>query len=134
MPRKLTDGFEFTDLGRTFTCTTEACRADSADTWWWFRVSSERQPQRFAPFRAAPTDTQENVRERVVRYYDDLLVQRAAPVVSRWGNRGRGRPAAATPPVVAAADTPPVPQVIDGPLVMLGDGDNGASSEPVALL
>ena len=92
-------GFAFVDADRTFTCSVEPLRRGGTDTWWWFEVSTEKH-QRRAPFRAEPTDTQADVRRRVVAYYDELLARRAAPPAPRWGRR----PGAATN--VAAPATP----------------------------
>jgi hypothetical protein len=105
-------GFSFDDGGRTYTCSVEALQAGRAEPWWWFRVSPgtygrqlslrERQwlpdepvnrpvvqtePEdrhRYAPFRAAATDTQRSVEMRVVAYYDDLLARRNQPASHSW--------------------------------------------------
>lgn len=94
-------GFAFVDAGRTFTCRVETPHRTNTGDWWWFEVSSELH-QRFAPFRALPDDTPEAVRDRIIAYYEDLLVRRAEPSGRRW-QRGRafGAPATAT-----AAATP----------------------------
>jgi hypothetical protein len=99
--RETHDSFAFVDAGRTFTCRVEPLRPAAAEAWWWFRVSSEVRA-RFAPFRAAPSDTPDVVRGRILEYYDDLLARRAAPVTMGWGRR---RTAAAPPaaPLVPAA-------------------------------
>jgi hypothetical protein len=101
------ESFAFVDGERTFHCCAETadCRpgAAHAETWWWFRVSSEAR-SRFAPFRAAPRDTPDVVRGRILAYYDDLLAARAAPVASRW--RRRHAPAAA--PVDSSPDPSPL--------------------------
>ncbi|HEY0777446.1 MAG TPA: hypothetical protein VGD56_05710 [Gemmatirosa sp.] len=78
--------FAFTDGDRTFVCRVEASRTVRADAWWWFHVSTERH-QRHAPFRAAASDTLDDVATRMVAYYDDLLARRAAPPVTRWQRR-----------------------------------------------
>jgi hypothetical protein len=78
--------FAFMDGGRTFTCHVEAPRHTPAEAWWWFSVSTESY-QRHAPFRAAESDTPLDVQARVVAYYDELLVRRAAPSQPRWGRR-----------------------------------------------
>ena len=72
--------------GRTFTCEVGPLHNRSEDAWWWFRVSSEEH-QRFAPFRAAPEDTSDDVRARILSYYEDLLARRAAPAPTRWQRR-----------------------------------------------
>ena len=94
--REAYDSFTFVDAGRTFTCSVEPLRRDAADAWWWFRVSSELRA-RFAPFRAAPGDTADVVRGRILGYYDDLLARRAAPVTTGWGQRRRAAAPAAPP-------------------------------------
>ena len=86
------DSFEFMDGARKFSCSVEQMRKSSPETWWWFRVSTDDQ-NRYAPFRAEEGDTQMSVQERVVAYYNDLLVRRAAPPVNRW-QRGAPKPAA----------------------------------------
>src|SRR4051812_48923080 len=78
--------FAFVDGERTFTCHVEAPHHAPAEAWWWFRVSTEGA-QRHAPFRAAADDTLGNVQARVVAYYENLLVRRAAPTQRRWGGR-----------------------------------------------
>lgn len=80
------ESFAFVDAGRTFTCRVETARAPRVDAWWWFEVSTERHA-RHAPFRATPGDTPDDVRARVVAYYDDLLARRAAPSQPYWQRR-----------------------------------------------
>ena len=87
--------FAFVDGGRTFTCHVEAVRHAPDEAWWWFRVSTESD-QRYAPFRAAATDTPGDVQARVVAYYDHLLARRAEPLQRRWGR----------PPAPAAGPAP----------------------------
>jgi hypothetical protein len=94
-------GFAFVDAGRTFTCRVDSPHRAHAGDWWWFEVSSE-QHQRFAPFRALPEDTPEAVRDRIVAYYEDLLVRRAEPSGRRW-QRGRAFGSSAT---TSATTTP----------------------------
>jgi hypothetical protein len=91
------ESFAFVDAGRTFNCCVETPRRQHAEAWWWFEVSSEAH-QRFAPFRATPEDNPDVIRDRIVAYYDDLLVRRAEPNGRRW-QRGRAfsSPAPATP-------------------------------------
>ena len=72
------EAFEFTDAGRTFECEPRQGAVSQADTWWWFRVSTDDR-HRYAPFRAEGTDTEWSVRTRVVAYYDDLLIRRGLP-------------------------------------------------------
>jgi len=92
MLRPLTDSFEFDQGGRVFTCSVEASPVTGGEAWWWFRVSTERSPQRYAPFRHVESDDHWDVQRRIVAYYDDLLARRAMPAESHWR---RGRPAAA---------------------------------------
>jgi hypothetical protein len=99
------DSFEFVDAGRRFECSVEKMRKASPETWWWFRVSTDEQ-NRYAPFRAEDGDTQSSVQARVVAYYDDLLVRRAAPPVNRW-QRGAPKPATDQPVAEAAAAQSP---------------------------
>lgn len=89
MHRNLTDSFEFDQAGRVFTCSVEVSPATGPEAWWWFRVSTERSQQRYAPFRHAAGDNRSDVQRRIVAYYDDLLERRAMPAVSHWR---RGRP------------------------------------------
>ena len=86
----VTDSFEFEDAGRTFSCMTEALSKARSDVWWWFRVSTDDR-HRYAPFQASPDDTKTSVRTRIVAYYDDLLVRRAAPPANHW-RRGGSKP------------------------------------------
>ncbi|HYV96164.1 MAG TPA: hypothetical protein VE967_01770 [Gemmatimonadaceae bacterium] len=91
-----TDSFEFDDAGRSFVCSREVLRASSDEAWWWFRVSTDSQ-NRYAPFRAEAGDTKASVQARIVAYWDELLVRRAAPPPERMPQRGR------PPKAVAAA-------------------------------
>ncbi|MEJ7811322.1 MAG: hypothetical protein WKG32_13000 [Gemmatimonadaceae bacterium] len=101
---RMSDGFEFRDGNRTFTCSAEPVRGAGSDIWWWFRVSTDDR-HRYAPFHADPTDTREGVQSRVVAYYDDLLARRAMPAThNHWGRRP-GAPAASPAPA-----TPPAPE------------------------
>ena len=97
--------FSFIENERTYTCVREGLRGVQDDPWWWFSVSSDDR-HRYAPFRAEPGDTEASVRPRVVAYYEDLLVRRAAPAEPRW--RGRGQGNGAKPAVVAAPTAPEV--------------------------
>ena len=91
MLRNLTDSFEFNEAGRVFTCSVEVSPATGAEAWWWFSVSTERSPQRYAPFRHVAGDSRSDVQRRIAEYYDDLLARRAMPAVSHW-RRGQGQP------------------------------------------
>ena len=99
-------GFDFEYDGRKFTCTVEAPWKTSDDAWWWFTVSNDDR-HRYAPFRASKGDTRASVRERIVKYYVDLLERRAAPTPSYWRRGAPEKPAvsgaAAAPPAAAVA-------------------------------
>jgi hypothetical protein len=103
----LNDGFEFVDAGRTFTCAAAPLRASSPEGWWWFSVGGDIRGQRYAPFRASSDDTRAGVQARVLAYYEDLLVRRAAPAVGHHWSRRR--------PSVAAADGVPAGDTLAGP-------------------
>jgi hypothetical protein len=94
--------FAFVDGGRTFTCSVETLGRARAEVWWWFQVSTDDH-QRYAPFRAAPSDTADVVRQRIVAYYENLLARRAEPSRGLWP-RGRVgmRPIAEPVPVTPA--------------------------------
>lgn len=79
--------FEFTADGRSFSCTVETRSGPEAESWWWFAVSGDGQ--RYAPFRAARSDTRESVQERVAKFYADRLFARSQPTLrgSQWGKR-----------------------------------------------
>ena len=89
-----TDAFTFEHEGRTFTCCVEASSARGP--WWWFAVSTEAH-QRHAPFPALASDSEADVRERMIAYHDALVARRNAPHVSRWQGRPVGRTATAAP-------------------------------------
>jgi hypothetical protein len=93
--------FEFQDGGRSYSCTVEAQKGAGAESWWWFAVSGDQQ--RYAPFRAAASDTRASVQERVVAFYNNRLFQLTQPTQrgSHWGKRNV--PAPAAPPKVAEA-------------------------------
>lgn len=96
--------FQFVDGGRTYRCRVEtpAARGGAAPvSWWWFEVSGDQN--RYAPFHAQADDTESSVKERVVAYYQQLLVRRAEPARA-WHNRPRPRTDA------PAAPSAPVPQ------------------------
>lgn len=119
--------FTFEDAGRTFNCRVEPLRPSGSDAWWWFDVSVE-QHQRHAPFRAEAGDTLDEVRARVVKYYDELLARRAEPAPSRWNRRPStpGTPAVVAP--VEGAEDEDAPLDVEGVDV---DGDvEGSDDEP----
>lgn len=95
--------FAFFDNGNEFVCTVDRASPAGRPVWWWFSVASDTRGQRYAPFNAGPDDTQENVKQRIIEYYDRLLVSRAAPAVSHWQQRRANRPAAAAPAAPAPA-------------------------------
>ncbi|HVE79462.1 MAG TPA: hypothetical protein VNA89_11395 [Gemmatimonadaceae bacterium] len=95
--------FQFEAGGRAYTCRVEAARTPRTTPWWWFEVSGDGQ--RYAPFHAAPDDTEESVAARIVAYYDALLARRAAPR-EPWGRRGQTTTTAAAGAPAAAAPTP----------------------------
>lgn len=103
----LNDGFEFVDAGRTFTCAAEPLRASSPEGWWWFSVVGDIRGQRYAPFRATSDDTRAGVQARVLAYYEDLLVRRAAPAVGHHWSRRRA-PVAGVADGVPAGDAPAI--------------------------
>ena len=94
------DPITFEDNGRTFSCRTETSPATPGVMWWWIAVSGD--DNRYAGFRMASNDTPASVKQRVVRYYDEVLAIRARPRITRphWT-----RPAPAAP--AAAATTEP---------------------------
>jgi hypothetical protein len=94
------EGFEFVDNGRTFTCQVEAPGPARTEAWWWFSVStpdraSTADRHRYAPFRAAASDTRASVQSAIVAFYDDLLARRALPAPSYWRRGARATATAA---------------------------------------
>jgi hypothetical protein len=92
---------EFQDGERTFSCEAATSPATPGTNWWWVKVTGESQ--RYAMFRTEPTDTQANLRERVIAYYTQLLVDRDRPreVRAHWAQRRSGQQAAVAAPVAA---------------------------------
>ena len=88
--------FEFVHSGRTFTCVAEKRQTAPAGTWWWFGVSYDQQ--RYAPFEASASDTQQSVKSRIIEYYEHRLWVRAQPVVPKQHFARAGKPAPAPPP------------------------------------
>lgn len=86
--------FTFENGGRTYQCRVEEPRGSRTQAWWWFDVSDDGQ--RYAPFEATDGDTEATVRERVLAYYDHLLVRRAEPPAQKqhWARRTKPTPAA----------------------------------------
>lgn len=99
------EGFEFVDNERTFTCSVEKAHALGNEPWWWFSVSTDDR-QRYAPFRATGGDTQKSVKARIVAYYDDLLVRRAAPATPYWRRGPQQNDAARSATPAQAAKAP----------------------------
>ena len=103
--------FSFSDAGRTFTCCVEPSRHDGGRAWWWVAVSTEPH-QRHAPFRAATDDTADDVRARVVAFYEELRARREAPWTPPWrrkGASGAAGAAGAAGATAAPADAPADP-------------------------
>jgi hypothetical protein len=92
-------GFDFEHDSKTYHCSVEPLRAQGGEPWWWFNVSGD--PNRYAPFHAAGSDTRDSVKTRIVEYYTNHLARRLAPPVprGRWQRQGQGAAAApaATP-------------------------------------
>jgi len=97
----VTKSFEFVDASRTFKCTLEAQEKTPSEKWWWFTVSTDSRT-RYAPFRAAPSDNETNVKKRIVAYYDNMLAARAAPPTPRWNGKPK-------PVIVPGAVAPAAP-------------------------
>jgi hypothetical protein len=89
--------FTFVDRGNEFECEAQISRTADRPSWWWFTVSSDTRRQRYAPFQMQDSDTEQNVKQRILEYYDRLLESRAAPATSHWQQRRAQRPAAAAP-------------------------------------
>ena len=90
-------GFDFEHDSKTYRCTVEPLRPSGGDPWWWFNVSGD--PNRYAPFHAASSDTRDSVKTRIVEYYANHIARRLAPPVPRgkWQ-----RPEAAAPTATPA--------------------------------
>lgn len=105
--------FTFENNGRTYNCRVEEPRGSRTQAWWWFDVSEDGQ--RYAPFEATEEDTESDVRERVMAYYDHLLVRRAEPPAQRQHWARRTKPAttegAAAPEAGASAEAPAATEV-----------------------
>ena len=101
--------FEFVDAGLTFTCTVEAPQHAGMPPWWFFKVNNgiSTDTNRYAPFEAAPTDTKESVRKRVLAHYAERLAIAARPRIQRpaW-NAPRPKPAVETPAVAVPEIAP----------------------------
>ena len=88
---------EFKDGNRTFTCIAETSPATPGTLWWWVSVTGESA--RYAAFRTEASDTAPTLRPRILAYYEQLLADRARPVVTRqyWSQR-RAAPATTEAP------------------------------------
>jgi hypothetical protein len=86
------DFLQFDDSGRTLTCRRGPSPATPGTNWWWLEVTGESQ--RYAAFRAEPSDNKDNLPPRIIAYYAQLLVDRARPreIRPQWS-----KPAAAAP-------------------------------------
>ena len=73
----MNDTFDFTENGKTYSCSAEARAGARNETWWWFRVSGDRN--RYAPFHAVAGDSHLAVRHRITEYYSELLERRGLP-------------------------------------------------------
>jgi hypothetical protein len=79
--------------GRKYVCTVEAQRRTPEDRRWWFAVGGDEQ--RYSPIEAAPNDTANSVRTRIIEFYERHLWLREQPAAPRgaFGQPGRpGRP------------------------------------------
>jgi hypothetical protein len=106
--------FEFDEGGRSYRCSVERARTPGAGAWWWFGVSGDTQ--RYAPFHSEPGDTKTSVRAKIVAYYDNLLVRRAAPPEPRHfpGRRPDQAAVAVTNPATTdAAGAPGEPTPVE---------------------
>ncbi len=108
--------FTFENGGRTYNCRVEEPRGSRTQAWWWFDVSEDGQ--RYAPFEATEDDTEADVQERVMAYYDHLLVRRAEPPQQRQHWARRTKPAttegAADGAAAPASDSAPAATEVAG--------------------
>jgi hypothetical protein len=96
-------GFDFEHDTKTYHCSVEPLRGQA---WWWFNVSGD--PNRYAPFHAAGSDTRDSVKTRIVEYYANHIARRLAPPVPRGRWQRQGAPATPAVPAPAAAPADPV--------------------------
>ena len=94
------DAVQFKDGERTFTCKCASSPATPGTLWWWVSISGEAQ--RYAAFRAEPSDTVASLQPRVLGFYEKLLADRARPRItpSSWGQR---RAQQSVPPIAGTA-------------------------------
>lgn len=83
MNKSRSSAFDFEDEGRRYSCRVEALREGMGE-WWWFDVSGDAN--RYAPFRADASDTEQSVRSRVLTFYAERLAPRT--YTHRFGRRG----------------------------------------------
>jgi len=88
-------GFDFEHDSKTYHCTVAPLRPQGDEAWWWFNVSGD--PNRYAPFHAAKSDTRDSVRTRIVEYYANHIARRLAPPVPRGRWQKPAAAAAAAP-------------------------------------
>ena len=91
------NAFSFVHGDRTFTCSVEGSQGSSRGRWWWFTVSTENG-QRYAPFPAAAGDTKDDVRQRIIEFYETRLARQAEPRQNRWQSRSAAQREAAAAP------------------------------------
>ena len=98
---------EFKDGDRMFVCRAESSPATPGTLWWWISVTGESS--RYAAFRAESDDTEARLRPRILAYYQQVLADRARPVVVRqhWAQRRAAQNGAeGTPPSAAIPGSP----------------------------
>ena len=79
--------FDFEAGGRRYSCAPETREALLEGTWWFFSVSNDSN--RYAAFEAAPGDTQQSVRTRMVTWYERRLFLKSQPEPPREHRLGR---------------------------------------------
>jgi hypothetical protein len=84
--------FSFIDGGHEFSCVIELSRVAGRPAMWWFTVSTDTRQQRYAPFPFDATDTKDNVRQRILEYYDRQLANRPLPAEGHWQQSRGMRP------------------------------------------
>ena len=97
------DFVQFENNGRTLTCRSGLSPATAGTVWWWLQVSGD--PNRYAAFGASASDTEKNVRDRMIAWHEKLLFDRARPpeIRQRWG-RPPAKPAAPAAPSEGSAE------------------------------
>lgn len=93
----------FDNEGRHYSCFPKERRGVQGESWWWFEVDGD--PQTYAPFMVAGSDTRATVRDRIVAFYTSRLHALSQPP-TRGGHWGRHRPAAAKPAEPPPESTP----------------------------